>query len=54
MAGCGLEHLKILINEHRIDLMSEAGQRMWMTELEKFFFSEAPAALPKEFVPEKK
>jgi Fe-S cluster biosynthesis and repair protein YggX len=49
-----LEHSKILINEYRIDLMSEAGQRMWMTELEKFFFSEAPAALPKEFVPEKK
>ena len=45
-----LEHSKILINEYRLDLMSEAGQRIWMTELEKFFWGEAE--LPKEFVPE--
>ena len=43
-----LEHSKILINEYRLDLMSEAGQRIWMTELEKYFWGEA--ALPKEFV----
>ena len=29
--------------------MSEPGQRMWMTELEKYFFGEG-AALPAEFV----
>ena len=45
-----LEHSKILINEFRLDLMSEHGQRIWMTELEKYFFGEG-AALPKEFVP---
>ena len=28
-----LEHSKILINEYRLDLMSESGQRIWMTEL---------------------
>lgn len=44
-----LEHSKILINEYRLDLMSESGQRIWMTELEKFFFGEG-AALPAEFV----
>jgi Fe-S cluster biosynthesis and repair protein YggX len=48
-----LEHSKMLINEYRIDLMSEAGQRMWMTELEKFFFGEG-GQVPAEFVPEKK
>ncbi len=44
-----LEHSKILINEFRLDLMSEQGQRIWMTELEKYFFGEG-AELPKEYV----
>jgi Fe-S cluster biosynthesis and repair protein YggX len=44
-----LEHSKMLINEFRLDLMSEAGQRIWMTELEKFFFGEG-ATLPPDFV----
>jgi Fe-S cluster biosynthesis and repair protein YggX len=43
-----LEHSKILINEYRLDLMSESGQRIWTTELEKYFWGEAE--LPKEFV----
>jgi Fe-S cluster biosynthesis and repair protein YggX len=45
-----LEHSKMMINEFRLDLMSEAGQRIWMNELEKYFFGEG-AALPPEFVP---
>jgi Fe-S cluster biosynthesis and repair protein YggX len=45
-----LEHSKMLINEYRIDLMSESGQRIWMTELEKYFFGEG-AQLPAEYVP---
>jgi Fe-S cluster biosynthesis and repair protein YggX len=44
-----LEHSKMLINEYRLDLMSESGQRLWMTELEKYFFGEG-AALPPDFV----
>jgi Fe-S cluster biosynthesis and repair protein YggX len=44
-----LEHSKMLINEFRLDLMAESGQRIWMTELEKFFFGEG-AALPPDFV----
>jgi Fe-S cluster biosynthesis and repair protein YggX len=44
-----LEHSKMLINEFRLDLMSEAGQRIWMTELEKYFWGEG-AAPPPEFV----
>ena len=44
-----LEHSKMLINEYRLDLMSESGQRIWMTELEKYFFGEG-AQLPPDFV----
>ena len=39
-----LEHSKMLINEFRLDLTSEHGQKLWMTELEKFFFGEGSAA----------
>jgi Fe-S cluster biosynthesis and repair protein YggX len=46
-----LEHSKMLINEYRLDLMSEAGQRIWMTELEKYFFGEG-AQLPPDYVPQ--
>ena len=45
-----LEHSKILINEYRLDLTSEQGQTLWMTELEKFFWGEG-SALPPEFNP---
>lgn len=44
-----LEHSKMLINEYRLDLMSEAGQRIWMTELDKYIFGEG-AQPPPEFV----
>jgi Fe-S cluster biosynthesis and repair protein YggX len=43
-----LEHSKMLINEYRLDLTSEQGQHIWMTELEKFFFGEG-SAKPPEF-----
>jgi Fe-S cluster biosynthesis and repair protein YggX len=41
-----LEHSKMLINEYRLDLVSEAGQRIWMAELEKYFFGEGSEAPP--------
>jgi Fe-S cluster biosynthesis and repair protein YggX len=41
-----LEHSKMLINEYRLDLVSEAGQRVWMAELEKYFFGDGSAAPP--------
>jgi Fe-S cluster biosynthesis and repair protein YggX len=47
-----LEHSKMLINEYRLDLMSENGQRVWMTELEKFFWGDG-SQLPPEFQPVK-
>ena len=45
-----LEHSKMLINEYRLDLVSESGQKVWMTELDKYFFGEGSQA-PAEFVP---
>jgi Fe-S cluster biosynthesis and repair protein YggX len=48
-----LEHSKMLINEYRLDLTSETGQRLWMTECEKYFFGEG-SDVPAEFVPEDK
>jgi Fe-S cluster biosynthesis and repair protein YggX len=44
-----LEHSKMLINEFRLDLMSETGQRIWMTEMDKFFFGEG-SKLPEQFI----
>jgi Fe-S cluster biosynthesis and repair protein YggX len=41
-----LEHSKMLINEFRLDVTSEYGQRIWMTECEKYFFGEGSAAPP--------
>jgi Fe-S cluster biosynthesis and repair protein YggX len=46
-----LEHSKMLINEYRLDLTSESGQRLWMTVCVKFFFGEGSTA-PAEFVPQ--
>jgi Fe-S cluster biosynthesis and repair protein YggX len=46
-----LEHSKMLINEYRLDLVSEAGQRIWMTELENYFFG-AGSAAPPDYKPE--
>jgi Fe-S cluster biosynthesis and repair protein YggX len=45
-----LEHSKMLINEYRLDLTSESGQRLWMTECEKYFFGEGSSA-PPDFKP---
>ncbi len=45
-----LEHSKMLINEFRLDLTSEQGQRIWMTECERFFFGEG-SSKPPDFVP---
>jgi Fe-S cluster biosynthesis and repair protein YggX len=47
-----LEHSKMLINEYRLDLISEQGQRVWMDELEKYFWGEG-SQLPPDFVPAK-
>lgn len=47
-----LEHSKMIVNEYRLDLVSPEGQRIWMDQLDKYFYGEGSAA-PKEFVPPK-
>jgi Fe-S cluster biosynthesis and repair protein YggX len=47
-----LEHSKILINEYRLDLMSERAQQILREQMEQYFFGEG-AQLPPEFVPPK-
>ncbi|HSC88577.1 MAG TPA: oxidative damage protection protein [Polyangiaceae bacterium] len=44
-----LEHSKMLINEYRLDLTSESGQRIWYTEMDKYFFGEGSSA-PADYV----
>jgi Fe-S cluster biosynthesis and repair protein YggX len=45
-----IEHSKMLVNEYRLDLTSDQGQKIWMGECQKYFFGEG-SELPKEFVP---
>ena len=45
-----LEHSKMLINEYRLDLVSEGGQKIWFTEMDKYFWGEGSKA-PEEFKP---
>ena len=45
-----LEHSKMLINEFRLDLVSEHGQKIWMKECERYFFGDG-GELPPEFRP---
>ncbi len=46
-----LEHSKMLINEYRLDVTSEQGQRIWFAELDKYFWGDGSSA-PPDFVPE--
>src|ERR1700704_3242000 len=47
-----LEHSKMIVNEYRLDLVSPQGQKIWMDQLEKYFFGEG-SALPPDYVPAK-
>jgi Fe-S cluster biosynthesis and repair protein YggX len=47
-----LEHSKMLINEYRLDLMSERAQQILREQVEQFFFGEG-SALPPDYVPQK-
>jgi len=47
-----LEHSKMIINEFRLDLMSEHGQQVWMSEMERFLWGEG-SQLPPDYVPQR-
>jgi Fe-S cluster biosynthesis and repair protein YggX len=44
-----LEHSKMLINEYRLDLTSERGQRVWIDEMDRYLFGEG-SELPPDYV----
>ena len=46
-----LKHQTMLINEYRLDVTSEQGQRIWFAELDKYFWGDGSSA-PPDFVPE--
>ena len=49
-----IAHSTMLVNEYRLELGTPEANRIWLTELEKFFFGEGSAA-PEGFVqPEQK
>jgi Fe-S cluster biosynthesis and repair protein YggX len=45
-----IEHSKMLVNEYRLDLTSEQGQKVWMSECQNYFYGEG-SQLPPDFVP---
>jgi Fe-S cluster biosynthesis and repair protein YggX len=45
-----LEHSKMLVNEYRVDLTSQNGQKLLLEEAERFFFGEG-AQLPPDYRP---
>ena len=47
-----VSHSTMIVNEYRLELGTPAASRIWLTELEKFFFGEGVAP-PEGFVPEK-
>ena len=47
-----LEHSKMLINEYRLDLMSQRAQQILREQVEQFFFGEG-SQLPPDYVPPK-
>jgi Fe-S cluster biosynthesis and repair protein YggX len=47
-----VSHSTMIVNEYRLELGTPAANRIWLAELEKFFFGEGSSA-PEGFVPEK-
>ena len=45
-----LEHMKILMNEYRLNLGTRVAQELLLKQMEEYFFGEG-AALPPGFVP---
>ena len=45
-----VSHSTMIVNEYRLELGTPEANKVWLTELEKFFFGEG-SSLPAEFVP---
>jgi Fe-S cluster biosynthesis and repair protein YggX len=48
-----VSHSTMIVNEYRLELGTPEANRVWLAELEKFFFG-GDAKPPEGFVPEKK
>lgn len=48
--GLWLEHLKMIVNEYRLNLIDREAQRVVQQQMEEYFFGEG-AALPPGYVP---
>ena len=46
------EHMKMLMNEYRLNLGTQQAQEFLIEQMDKYFFGEG-AALPPDFVPQK-
>jgi Fe-S cluster biosynthesis and repair protein YggX len=44
-----VEHMKMLMNEYRLNLGTQEAQEFLLTQMEQYFFGEG-AALPPDFV----
>lgn len=47
-----IEHMKMLMNEYRLNLGTKEAQEFLIQQMDQFFFGEG-SALPPEFVPQK-
>ena len=47
-----VSHSTMIVNEYRLELGTPEANRIWLTELEKFFFGDG-AKPPEGFVPQK-
>ena len=47
-----VEHMKMLMNEYRLNLGTREAQEFLLTQMDSYFFGEG-AALPPDFVPPK-
>jgi len=45
-----LEHMKMLVNEYRLNLIDRQAQQLIQQQMEEYFFGEG-AALPPDYVP---
>jgi len=46
------EHMKILMNEYRLNLATPEAQEFLLQQMEEYFFGDGKSELPAEFVPE--
>jgi Fe-S cluster biosynthesis and repair protein YggX len=48
-----VSHSTMIVNEYRLELGTPEANKIWLAELEKFFFGGGDAKPPEGFVPEK-